>query len=222
MINNCTSFRCRRTKSVNRLKDVWSTFSFDMTCIGKTCHQKDAKFDKCQKSNSGFLIQTSEKGMSLAVKSSIQQLRTGLSHLLPTHPHQRGSRTMTAQSMFMSTRLYSVGHKWPMQQAATESFTLMGFNATLTLLYHTPVSLCQATTIWDVHTWDVLKLRQISRNWYWSFFVNHTHTHWHRHIHNSAHIAHKKHICAGIRIMQTMVPARWGRKAACSSMEDRW
>lgn len=44
----------------------------------------------------------------------------------------------------------------------------------------------------------------------------------HRHIHNSAHIAHKKHICAGIRIMQTMVPARWGRKTACSCTEDRW
>lgn len=44
----------------------------------------------------------------------------------------------------------------------------------------------------------------------------------HRHIHNSAHIAHKKHICAGIRIMQTMVPARWGRKTTCSCMEDRW
>lgn len=69
----------------------------------------------------------------------------------------------------------------------------------------------EATTIGDV-----VKLWQTSRNWYRSFFTAH------RHSPNSAHIAHKKHICAGIRIMQTMVAARWRRKAACSCMEDRW
>lgn len=100
-----------------------------LTCIGKTCHQRDGKFEY-QKSNSVFLIQTSEKGMSLAVKSSIQQLSTVLSHLLPTQQHQHISRTMTtlyraskAQSMFMSAWLPWSKQKWPMQQTMTISFT---------------------------------------------------------------------------------------------------
>lgn len=78
--------------------------------ILKTCHQRNAIFDKCQTSNPVFLIQTSEKGMSLAVKSSIQELSSAFSHPLPTHTSKHGSRMAAAlyrasgaQSMFMVT-----------------------------------------------------------------------------------------------------------------------
>lgn len=118
---------------------VVSIYLLILTCIGKTCHQRIGKFDKCQKSNSVFLIQTSEKGKSLQGKPCSEIIhsaakRSALSHLLPTHPHQHSSRTMTvlyraskAQSMFMSARLPWSEQKWPMQQTMTRSFTSNGF-----------------------------------------------------------------------------------------------
>lgn len=108
-----TSLGCWITKNVNRLKDVLSIFFFwywHLFRKKKNCQHRKAKFDKCQKSNSVFIIQTSEKGMNLAMKSSIQALSTVHSHLLPAHTHKHSSRTTTAlyraykeQSMFMAS-----------------------------------------------------------------------------------------------------------------------
>lgn len=168
----------------------------------------------CQESNSLFLIQTSEKGMSLAVKLSIQELSAVLSHLLPTHTSktQHQDHDSTLQSSYSAKHFHDHDHfphlnrngpQRPLQQAGTMRFCS----------YDVSSSQCNIKAFCNIHPHCHYIRPQPSEVYSRTARPAETDTDPFcettcQHIHSSAHIARKMHICADTRIMRTMMPAR--------------